>query len=103
MYILFSRFRYTNAQLDPEKEVVVLGSSYIALEAANYCVNKVKKVTVVLRADVPFKPLLGPTVGAAFMKLFKDKGVHFLPNSGMTKINEDGQGNVVGVELKDGE
>lgn len=72
------------------------------MEAANYCVNKVKRVTVVLRGDIPFKPLLGPVVGSAFMKLFKDKGVHFVTGSGLTRVNEDGHGNVVSVELKDG-
>ncbi|KAJ8926295.1 hypothetical protein NQ314_021354 [Rhamnusium bicolor] len=98
----YEHSKYTNAQLEEDKEVVVLGSSFIAMEAANYCLNKVKKVTVILRGDVPFKPLLGSDVGAAFMNLFKEKGVNFITRSGMTKVNEDCKGNVVSVELNDG-
>ncbi|KAJ8934213.1 hypothetical protein NQ318_021638, partial [Aromia moschata] len=93
---------YTSSQLEEDKEVVVQGSSFIALEAANYCLNKVKKVTVVQRDTVPFRATLGEDVGAAFMKLFKDKGVHFISKNSLTKITSDDNGNVVSVELQDG-
>jgi len=95
-------FRYTNAQLTEEKEVVVLGSSFIAMEAANYCLNKVKKVTVIFRGDLPFQALLGPRIGAAFLNLFKEKGVNFVYRSGIVKVNADSEGKVESVELKDG-
>ncbi|KAJ8935807.1 hypothetical protein NQ318_023361 [Aromia moschata] len=68
---------YTSSQLAEDKEVVVQGSSFIALEAANYCLDKVKKVTVVQRDTLPFRVSLGEDVGAAFMKLFKDKGAFY--------------------------
>lgn len=94
-------FRYTNALLSKDKDVVVLGGSFVAMEAANYCQNKVNRVTVILRDDLPFRPLLGPEIGAAFKKLFEDKGVHFVTNTSISKINGD-NGNVVSVDLING-
>lgn len=100
LYLLI--FRYTNAQLKEDKEVVILGSSFIAMEAANYCLNKVKNVTVVLRGQLPFQPYLGPRIGEAFFNLFKEKGVNFVTNSAIVKITGDSNGYVTNVELKDG-
>ncbi|XP_072379894.1 apoptosis-inducing factor 3 [Diabrotica undecimpunctata] len=94
--------QYTFSQLSEDKEVVVLGSSFIALEAANYCQSKTKKVTVIMRGDLPFQPLLGPDVGKVFMKLFEDKGVHFVTKNTITEIKDDGNGNVTEVVLQDG-
>lgn len=93
---------YVYSQLSADKNVVVLGSSYIAMEAAAYCVTKVKKVTVVMRGDLPFKPLLGSRIGAAFMKFFEEKGVHFIPCSGIRKCIDRGHDTVGTVELIDG-
>lgn len=93
---------YTNGQLSGEKEVVVLGASFVALEAANYCLNKVKKVTVVIRDVVPFRALLGAEIGQAVMDLFIEKGIHFVVKSGMKKVLGDDDGNVIGAELNDG-
>nr|XP_022907828.1 apoptosis-inducing factor 3 isoform X2 [Onthophagus taurus] len=95
----FNHAAYVHSQLTPDKEIVVLGSSYIALEAASYSVNKVKKVTVVMRSDVPFKPLLGPRIGAAFKAFFEEKGVVFIPNSGIKRCIDDGHGFINSVEL----
>lgn len=93
---------YTNAQLSKEKEVVVLGASFVALEAANYCLNKVAKVTVVIRDTVPFRVLLGADIGAAVMKLFIEKGINFEIKSGLKRVIDDGTGKVGSVELNDG-
>ncbi|KAI4454341.1 apoptosis-inducing factor 1 [Holotrichia oblita] len=93
---------YVQSQLTPDTTLVVLGGSYIAMESAAYCVNKVKKVTVVMHGEVPFKPLLGARVGAAFKKLFEEKGVHFVTNSGITKCIDNGAGSIGSVELSDG-
>ncbi|CAH1981573.1 unnamed protein product [Acanthoscelides obtectus] len=93
---------YTQSQLSDQKEVAILGSSFIAMEAACFLSSKVKKVTVVLREDVPFKASLGPEIGSAFKKVFEEKGVHFAINSGMKSIIGDDCGNVKEVELNDG-
>lgn len=94
--------KYTLSQLSEDKEVVVLGSSFIAMEGANYCQNKSKKVTVIFRGELPFQPLLGPEVGKVFMKLFEEKGVHFITKNTITEIKDNGKGNVTEVVLKDG-
>lgn len=93
---------YTNGQLSLEKEIVVLGASFVALEAANYCLNKVKKVTVIIRDTVPFRALLGSEIGEAVMKLFIEKGIHFIVKSGIKQILSDNNKNVTGAELIDG-
>jgi NADPH-dependent 2,4-dienoyl-CoA reductase/sulfur reductase-like enzyme/nitrite reductase/ring-hydroxylating ferredoxin subunit len=98
----YEHSRVTNALLNENLQVVVLGASFVALEAASYCVDKVKKVTVVARGNVPFKPLVGEEVGAAFKKLFEEKNVHFVTNSGMTRCIDNGDGKVAKVELVDG-
>ncbi|XP_049825154.1 apoptosis-inducing factor 3 isoform X3 [Aethina tumida] len=90
------------AALAEDKEVVVLGSSFIALEAANYCQNKVAKTTVVMRGEVPFAHFLGERVGAAVKKLFEEKGILFQTKSGLKKCNGDCNNNVTSVELVDG-
>ncbi|RZC32804.1 apoptosis-inducing factor 3 [Asbolus verrucosus] len=98
----YEHSRATQALLSEDIEVVVLGSSFVAMEAADYCSNKVKKVTVVARGTVPFKPLVGEAVGGAFKKLFEEKGVEFVTNSGMKRCVDDGSGKVSKVELIDG-
>lgn len=54
--------QYVNAQLTSETHVVVLGVSFIGLEAAAYCVSKVAKVTVIGRDSVPLRPVFGEAV-----------------------------------------
>lgn len=72
------------------------------MEAANYCLNKVKKVTVIFRHELPFKESLGPRIGTAVMNLFKEKGIHFVINSGIVKVDGDDSGRISSVVLKDG-
>ncbi|CAG9853721.1 unnamed protein product [Phyllotreta striolata] len=93
---------YTNSLLSEDKEVVILGSSFVAMEAANYCQNKVKKVTVIFRGELPFQPFLGPEIGAAVLELFKSKNINFVTNSGITEVKGDNEGNVCEVVLPNG-
>jgi len=93
---------YAHSQLKPESEVVVLGSSFIGMEAASYCVGKVKSVTVIGRGAVPFGQIWGERLGAAVLKLFEDKGVKHIGNCGIAKINDNGEGAVSSVELTNG-
>jgi Uncharacterized NAD(FAD)-dependent dehydrogenases len=73
------------------------------MEAAAYCVEKVKSVTVVGRDTVPFRGVLGEEVGARLMALHKEKGVLFKMESGVTRFIAGPSGDTVNqVELKDG-
>ncbi|XP_044763702.1 apoptosis-inducing factor 3-like isoform X2 [Coccinella septempunctata] len=88
--------------LTPETNLVINGSSFIAMEAAAMCADKVKNITVVSRSKAPFKHALGEEVGYAFMKLFKAKGINFRTNTNIKTIKDDGTGKVGAVELEDG-
>lgn len=90
------------AQLGPDKHVVVLGVSFIGLEAAAYCVNKVAKVTVIGRGSVALKESFGQEVGARVMDMFKEKGVEFVMNSGIKRCIGDDDRRLTSVELIDG-
>uniref|UniRef100_A0A182QYX1 Rieske domain-containing protein n=1 Tax=Anopheles farauti TaxID=69004 RepID=A0A182QYX1_9DIPT len=93
--------KLVNEQLGPEKKVVILGTSFIGLEAAAYCVGKVGKVTVIGRGAVPLKESFGDAIGRRVMALFQEKGVEFVMNSGIQKC-EGEEGAVKQVELTDG-
>lgn len=95
--------KYIRQLLNKEMNVVVLGASFIAMEAASYCVDKVKSVTVIGRDQVPFRQLLGTEIGSAFKTLFEEKGIKFVMNSGMKACIGDGEGNIQQVELVNGD
>uniref|UniRef100_A0A1B6CZA7 Rieske domain-containing protein n=1 Tax=Clastoptera arizonana TaxID=38151 RepID=A0A1B6CZA7_9HEMI len=70
-------------KLGPNKtaNVVIWGSSFIAMEAAASCINRAKSVTVVARSNLPFKTQYGDSVGQRIMDLFREKGVYMeMPN-----------------------
>ncbi|ETN64401.1 disulfide oxidoreductase [Anopheles darlingi] len=91
-----------NGELSPEKQVVILGTSFIGLEAAAYCVGKVARVTVIGRGAVPLKESFGDAIGQRVMDLFREKGVEFVMNSGIKRCIEGEAGAVKQVELVDG-
>lgn len=74
--------RYAYPQLNPEIDVVVIGSSFIGMEAANFCLGKVRSVTVIGRGAVPFRSIWGERIGAAILTMFENKGVKYIPNNG---------------------
>lgn len=67
------------------------------MEAAAYCVNKVKSVTVIGRGSVPFQPVLGEKIGARIMQMFEEKGVKFCLGHDVSSF--EGDGAVNGVKL----
>lgn len=87
--------------LKPESRVVILGVSFIGLEVAAYCSDKVAKVTVIGRDNVPLKPIFGAELGARIMELCKEKKIEFEMNTGISKILVEGN-TVNGVELTNG-
>ncbi|XP_062546338.1 apoptosis-inducing factor 3-like [Armigeres subalbatus] len=94
--------KYVNGHLSPDKHVVVLGTSFIALEAAAYSMNKVAKVTVIGRGSVLLRDSFGEQVGASVMEYFKGKGVNFIMNSGIKRCIGDDDRKLTSVELNDG-
>lgn len=63
------------SQLSPEKHLVVLGLGFIGMEAAAYCINKCKSITVIGRDTVPFKAIFGTDIGGRIGKEHEAKGI----------------------------
>lgn len=91
-----------NSLLGSDKHVVILGSSFIGMEAAAYCSGKAEKVTVISKTPVPFQEVLGNAVGAAILKLFMEKGVNFIGNSRLLTCIGNAEDKLSEVELDDG-
>lgn len=94
--------QYVNARLNENTHVVVLGVSFVGLEAAAYCVKKVAKVTVIGRDSVPLRQTFGEIVGARVMKMLQNENIEFVMNSGIKKCNGNSDGVLESVELNDG-
>jgi apoptosis-inducing factor 3 len=90
-----------NEQLKPSSHVVILGSSFIAMEAAAYCADKAAKVTVVSRSSMLFNNLFGEAVGDRIVELFKSKNVEFIVNRGIKSFYGKNE-NLESVELTNG-
>ncbi|XP_055694842.1 apoptosis-inducing factor 3-like isoform X2 [Lutzomyia longipalpis] len=94
--------QYVVSQMTEKMHVVVLGVSFIGLEAAAYLAGKVARVTVVGRGAVPLEPVFGREVGGRIMQMFRDKGVQFVMNSGIDRCLEE-NGKLCAVQLADGQ
>ncbi len=81
--------------------VVIVGSSFIAMETANALRERKRTVTVVTREAVPFETALGPQLGKIFKNLHERKGVNFRFQVELDRFEGDGE--VQGVLLKNGE
>ncbi|KAK0096154.1 hypothetical protein PV326_006299 [Microctonus aethiopoides] len=92
-----------NKQLSSEKHVVILGQSFIGMEAAATCVGKCSSITVVGRDRIPLSAIFGDDIGDRIRKEHESKGVKFIYDTNITKFIARDNGEVVGqVELADG-
>lgn len=98
----FDDAEYLLSQLDETKQIIVLGSSFIALETAASCVSKVNKVTVIARGDGLLEASFGARIGNAIKATFEAKGINFSMKSGIKRCVDAGNGFVGSVELIDG-
>jgi NADPH-dependent 2,4-dienoyl-CoA reductase/sulfur reductase-like enzyme/nitrite reductase/ring-hydroxylating ferredoxin subunit len=86
------------------KNVVIIGSSFIGMEAAACLKAKknIEKIVVVGMEKVPFERVLGEQVGAALQKLHESRGIEFRMQAVLKRyIGEDGK--LTAVELNTGE
>jgi NADPH-dependent 2,4-dienoyl-CoA reductase/sulfur reductase-like enzyme len=83
------------------KNAVVIGASFIGMEAAASLTNRGVKVTVVAPEPVPFARILGPEIGNAIRKMHEEKGVTF--HLGRQIDRMDGHESVEAVILDSGE
>ncbi|XP_004343807.1 disulfide oxidoreductase [Capsaspora owczarzaki ATCC 30864] len=84
------------------KNVVIVGSSFIGMEAAAAIAKKAASVTV-LGLEAPFSRVFGEKVGAAVAKLHTDNNIKIVTSAaGVKSINTGADGGITGVELADG-
>ena len=83
------------------RRAVVVGASFIAMEAAYSLRERGLEVTVVAPSREPFETTLGPEVGALFRRVHEDHGVHFKLGSIVYRF--EGSHNVEAVALDSGE
>jgi NADPH-dependent 2,4-dienoyl-CoA reductase/sulfur reductase-like enzyme/nitrite reductase/ring-hydroxylating ferredoxin subunit len=83
------------------RRVVIIGSSFIGMEAASSLISERRQVTVIAQEKVPFERVLGPEIGAMFQQLHEEKGVKFETQAEVVAI-EGERGHVVGLQLKSG-
>eukprot|EP00163_Fabomonas_tropica_P005802 TRINITY_DN1542_c0_g1_i2.p1 TRINITY_DN1542_c0_g1~~TRINITY_DN1542_c0_g1_i2.p1 ORF type:complete len:516 (-),score=192.07 TRINITY_DN1542_c0_g1_i2:110-1657(-) len=93
-----------NADCEGAQSAVIIGSSFIGMEAAAALITqkKIKTVTVVGMESVPFERVLGADIGATMQALAESKGVQFRMKA-MLKRYVGKNGKVTGVELESGE
>lgn len=82
------------------QKAVVIGSSFIGMEAAASLIQQGLEVTVISPSDVPFKKVLGDELGKMFQKLHEKNGVTFKFGTKATEFK--GTNQVETVMLEDG-
>lgn len=90
-----------NAQLNESAHVVILGVSFIGMEAAAFCVKKAAKVTVIGRDKFPLRAF-GNEIGERIMKFFVEQKVEFLMMNGVKECVGNADGSIESVVLNDG-
>ena len=84
------------------KQVVIIGASFIGMEAASSLISDERAVTVIAQEKVPFQRVLGPKIGAMFQHMHEEKGVKFATEAEVSALLGD-QGHVASVQLKTGQ
>ncbi len=85
------------AGLSGQKRVVIVGGSFIGLEAASALRHRGLAVTVISPSEIPFEPVLGREIGAMLRALHEANGVAFQGGARVAAV-EDGH-----VRLESGE
>lgn len=84
-----------------DKDVVVLGLSFIGLETAASCNDKAKSMVVVGKDSTPLGQIFGNEIGRSLQKFFEEKGVKFQFETTVVKCNGE-NGVIKSVELSNG-
>ena len=82
--------------------VVIIGSSFIGMEAAAAIAKRAKSVDVIGMEKVPFERVLGSQLGERFQTLHQVHGVRFHMERTVARIHDNGSGGVAAVELDNG-
>lgn len=95
----------TSALGDSPKQVVVIGSSFIGMEVANFLANNKHTVTVVGMESAPTENVFGAKVGKVFQGILEKNGVKFIMDAEVSHASPDKQNSsrVGSVSLKGGQ
>jgi len=88
------------AAVESAKRVVVIGASFIGMEAAASLTRRGLDVTVVGPGSTPFATVFGEEVGRVVQTCHEEHGVRFALGHGVTRLSGDSEMSV--VELDDG-
>ncbi|XP_038139938.1 apoptosis inducing factor mitochondria associated 4 [Cyprinodon tularosa] len=83
------------------KRAVVIGASFIGMEAASYLSDKAASVALVGPTEFPFEKSLGPEIGKMTKKMLEEANVKFFMNNKVKEIRGE-NGKVKEVVLNDG-
>lgn len=89
------------ASVETASRAVVIGSSFIGMEAAAGLAQKGLQVTVVSPSAVPFEKILGQEIGKLFQQIHEEEGVKFLFGTKAQKF--EGKDKVETVVLENGD
>ncbi|XP_017345668.1 apoptosis inducing factor mitochondria associated 4 [Ictalurus punctatus] len=89
-------------QMSVGNRVVIIGTSFIGMEAAAFLSDKAASVAVVGKSDVPYQFSLGPDIGKMTMQMLEEKYVRFYMNNGVAEIQGENR-KVKQVILQNGE
>ena len=89
------------ATAEKASQAVVIGSSFIGMEAAAGLAQHGLKVTVVSPESLPFKKILGEEIGQVFQQVHEENGVSFRLGTKATQF--EGNAKVEAVILNNGE
>ncbi|XP_048822910.1 apoptosis-inducing factor 3-like isoform X1 [Lagopus muta] len=64
-------------ELAAGKNLVIVGASFVGMEAAAFLSDKAAVISVVEKHEFPFQKTLGPQVGGVVLKMLQSKGVKF--------------------------
>lgn len=82
------------------KNVVVVGSSFIGTEVAAYLADKAASVTMICRTNVPLENCMGKDIGSYVKSLHESKGVKIISNAQV--VSFEGDDEVRSVQLSGG-
>lgn len=84
------------------QRIVIIGASFIGMEAAASLADGQRHITVVAQETEPFERVLGPKIGRMFRNLHRRHGVRFKPEAAVAAL-EGENGQVVAVRLESGQ
>lgn len=83
------------------KRAVVIGASFIGMEAASSLATRGCEVTIVAPDNTPFEKILGPEIGRLFQHTHEEHGIKFKLGASVSCF--DGETRVTAVVLENGE